>query len=116
MTDRGLGLRFDLKEAVMFDAKPEEYIDPKTGEMKKRRIKYYPDQYKERYGKTYSDYMASHPTQDYEPFDDYITSSLGKTYSDAMKEKAKAQNAEGESNDTGTAISETGTTQTDDIL
>ena len=67
-------------------------------------------------GKTYSDYMASHPTQDYEPFDDYITSSLGKTYSDAMKEKAKAQNAEGESNDTGTAISETGTSQTDDIL
>ena len=63
--------------------------------------------------KTYSDYMASHPTQDYEPFDDYITRNLGKTYSDAMKDKAKA---EGESNDTGTAISETGSIQTDNIL
>ena len=122
MTDRGLGLRFDLKEAVMFDAKPEEYIDPKTGETKKRRIKYYPDQYKERYGKTYSDYMASHPTQDYEPFDDYITKNLGKTYSDAIKDRAKAEveakadKAEGESNDAGTAISETGSIQTDNIL
>ncbi len=132
MTDRGLGLRFDLKEAVMFDAKPEEYIDPKTGETKKRRIKYYPDQYKERYGKTYSDYMASHPTQDYEPFDDYITSSLGKTYSDVMKDRAKAEAAKtetmenpagnlpgaylGGNDDAGTAISETGSVQTDNIL
>jgi hypothetical protein len=64
--------------------------------------------------------MASHPTQDYEPFDDYITSSLGKTYSDAMKDKAKAEakadNGEGESNGAGTAISETGSIQTDNIL
>ena len=62
--------------------------------------------------------MASHPTQDYEPFDDYITSSLGKTYSDAMKDKAKAEaeKVEGEIDDAGTAITETGSIQTDNIL
>lgn len=130
MTDRGLGLRFEFKEALL--VQPEEYIDPKTGETKKRRIKYYPDQYKERYGKTYSDYMASHPTQDYEPFDDYITSSLGKTYSDAMKDKAKAEAMKAETvettadnlpvvysggnDDAGTEITSSDVAQTDNIL
>ena len=130
MTDRGLGLRFEFKEALL--VQPEEYIDPKTGETKKRQIKYYPDQYKDRYGKTYSDYMASHPTQDYELFDDYIISSLGKTYSDAMNDKAKAEAATAEvsestadnlpvvysggNDDTGTDITPNGDVQTDDIL
>ena len=130
MTDRGLGLRFEFKEALL--VQPEEYIDPKTGETKKRQIKYYPDQYKDRYGKTYSDYMASHPTQDYELFDDYIISSLGKTYSDAMKDKAKAEAAKAEvsestadnlpvvysggNDDAGTEITTNSDVQTDDIL
>ena len=130
MTDRGLGLRFEFKEALLVQS--EEYIDPKTGEPKKRQIKYYPDQYKDRYGKTYSDYMASHPTQDYEPFDDYITSSLGKTYSDAMKDKANAEAVKaktmespagnlpvvysGGNDDAGTEITANGDVQTDDIL
>jgi len=72
MSERGLVLRFDLTEAIMFSARPDEYIDPKTGATKKRQIKYYPEQYKERYGKTYSDYMAAHPQDDFEKLDDYV--------------------------------------------
>lgn len=32
----GLILVFDLEEAIMFDALPEEYVDKRTGELKKR--------------------------------------------------------------------------------
>lgn len=85
MTERGPALRFDLEEAIMFAAKPDEYVDPKTGATKKRQIKYYPDQYKDRYGKTYSDYMATHPVGEYESFDDYISMSSMKPFSDVMK-------------------------------
>ena len=41
-SDRGLILVFDLDEAIMFTPMKEEYEDPKTGEKKKRQVKYYP--------------------------------------------------------------------------
>ena len=53
-SDRGLILVFDLDEAILFTT-PEEYVDRSTGEVKKRTIKYYPDEYKERIGKSYKD-------------------------------------------------------------
>ena len=55
-SDRGLILVFDLSEAILFPPNKEEYVDPKTGEIKKRQVKYYPDFYKGRIGKTYNDY------------------------------------------------------------
>ena len=55
-SDRGLILVFDLDEAIMFTPMKEEYEDPKTGEQKKRQVKYYPDLYKTRIGKSYEDY------------------------------------------------------------
>ena len=55
-SDRGLILVFDLDEAIMFTPMKEEYADPKTGEKKKRQVKYYPDLYKTRIGKSYEDY------------------------------------------------------------
>ena len=55
-SDRGLILVFDLDEAIMFTPMKEEYEDPKTGEKKKRQVKYYPDLYKTRIGKSYKDY------------------------------------------------------------
>lgn len=76
---RGLVLVFDLNEAIMF-TQPEEYIDKKTGEIKKRLIKYYPDEYKDRIGKTYNDYMAVRQTNMFESLDGYA----GMTYSDAL--------------------------------
>ena len=55
-SDRGLILIFDLSEAIMFEPNKEEYVDPITGEIKKRQVKYYPDFYKGRIGKSYNDY------------------------------------------------------------
>ena len=55
-SDRGLILVFDLDEAIMFTPMKEEYEDPKTGEKKKRQVKYYPDLYKTRIGKSYEAY------------------------------------------------------------
>ena len=55
-SDRGLILVFDLDEAIMFTPMKEEYEGPKTGEKKKRQVKYYPDLYKTRIGKSYEDY------------------------------------------------------------
>lgn len=55
-SDRGLILVFDLSEAIMFPPNKEEYADPITGEIKKRQVKYYPDFYKGRIGKSYNDY------------------------------------------------------------
>lgn len=55
-SDRGLILIFDLSEAIMFEPNKEEYVDPITGEIKKRQVKYYPNFYKGRIGKSYNDY------------------------------------------------------------
>mgnify|MGYP007070344375 CR=1 FL=1 len=55
---RGLALRFDLEEAIMFNGTMAEYTDPKTGEVKKKQIIYYPDMYKGHIGKAYSDYVG----------------------------------------------------------
>ena len=58
-SDRGLILVFDLEEAIMFTPDMQEYVDHKTGEVKKRQVKYFPDQYKDCIGKSYNDYEAS---------------------------------------------------------
>lgn len=55
-SDRGLILVFDLEEAIMFEPNKEEVIDPVTGEIKQRQIKYYPDYYQGRIGRSYNDY------------------------------------------------------------
>ncbi len=69
-SERGLVLVFDLSEAILFTTL-EEYVDKKTGEVKKRQIKYYPDEYKERIGKTYRDYLARQQMSFFEPLGDY---------------------------------------------
>lgn len=69
-SDRGLILVFDLSEAILFTP-PEEYVDKQTGEIKKRQIKYYPDEYKERIGKTYRDYVEKYQMSFFEPLGDY---------------------------------------------
>lgn len=69
-SERGLILVFDLNEAILFTT-PEEYVDKKTGEVKKRQIKYYPDEYKERIGKTYKDYIEKYQLSFFEQLSDY---------------------------------------------
>ena len=63
-------LVFDLFEAILFTP-PEEYVDKQTGEIKKRQIKYYPDEYKERIGKTYRDYVEKYQMSFFEPLGEY---------------------------------------------
>ena len=70
-SDQGLCMLFDLEEAIMFTPKPQEYTDPLTGEMKKKQIKFFPDVYKGRIGKSYNDYIAGHQMNLFEDFIGY---------------------------------------------
>lgn len=76
----GLVLVFELDEAVMFESKALEYVDEQTGETvtKKKQVKYYPEMYKDRVGKSYNDYAAARQINMFEYLEEY----LGKTYSD----------------------------------
>ena len=81
----GLIMVFDLEEAIFFAAQPTEYVDNKTGEVKKRRTIYYPDEYKNRIGKSYNDYAAAKQLNIFEYLEDYV----GKTYGDASADEKK---------------------------
>ncbi|MCE5235845.1 MAG: hypothetical protein ABFC62_05930 [Clostridiaceae bacterium] len=83
---KGLILIFDLPEAIMFTALLNEYVDTLTGEIKKRQIKYYPDEYKDRIGKSYNDYAASQQLNLFESFEGYA----GQTYADAATAQVSA--------------------------
>ena len=70
-SDRGLVLIFDLSEAIMFTPDMHEYVDPRTGEVKHRQIKYFPDTYKDCIGKSYNDYAAARQLSMFEDFAGY---------------------------------------------
>lgn len=70
-SSQGLVLRFDLEEAVMFAPQKADIFDPVTGQMKKTQLTYYPDIYKDRLGKSYSDYLATKQLSMFENLDDY---------------------------------------------
>ena len=74
-SDSGLILVFDLSEAIMFGAKPVEYEDPETGEVKMRQMKFYPDEYKNCIGKSYNDYAASRQLNLFEDLTGYAGES-----------------------------------------
>ncbi len=75
----GLVLVFDLDEAIMFDGSYVEYKDEASGQMKKKRISYLPDIYKDTLGKSYKDYVAVRQISMFEILDEYNT----QTYSNA---------------------------------
>ena len=53
-SDQGLCMLFDLEEAIMFTPKPQEYMDPLTGEMKKKQMKFFPDAYGQIYAEKFT--------------------------------------------------------------
>lgn len=57
---RGLIIIYELSEASMYPRGMTEYTDPETGEVKKHRKLYYPDEFKGRLGRSYNDYIALH--------------------------------------------------------
>lgn len=72
-SERGLVLVFELEEAIMFAPQKEEYIDHSTGEVKKRQVKYYPDAYKDKIGRSYNDYVAGQQMSIFEDIATYET-------------------------------------------
>ena len=62
---------FEMEEAIMFAPKKEEYIDHETGEKKQRQVKYYPDAYKNRIGRSYNDYAQYRQMNLFEDFYGY---------------------------------------------
>ena len=50
--------------------------DPLTGEMKKKQMKFFPDAYKNRIGKSYNDYIADHQMNMFEDFIGYQGSTV----------------------------------------
>lgn len=74
-TEKGLCLLFDLADAIMFDAEAKEYVNEETGEKKKRRTIYYPNEYKDRIGKSYDDYVAGQQMSMFESLDGYLNNS-----------------------------------------
>lgn len=74
-SERGLVIVFDLESAVMFDPLPEEYFDKRSGKMKKRINKYYPDEIRMKLGRSYSDYMSIQERSGFESLSGYTDSS-----------------------------------------
>ncbi len=74
-SQRGLVMTFELQDAIMF-TQQEEYLDRKTGQYKKRFCKYYPDFYKDNYGRSYSDYEAARQASQYEDVEAYDVTPL----------------------------------------
>lgn len=70
-SDRGLILVFEMEEAIMFAPKKEEFVDSVTGETKKRQVKYYPDAYKNRIGRSYTEYEQYRQLNLFEDFGNY---------------------------------------------
>lgn len=85
----GLILIFDLVEAIFLAAKPTEYIDQETGKVVKRKTIYYPDEYKDRIGKSYNDYVAARQMSVFE----YLEGYVGQTYSDAAAQETAVEEA-----------------------
>ena len=74
-SERGLVLVYDLARAVMFDPLPEEYFDKRSGKMKKRINKYYPDEIRMKLGRSYSDYEAIQRQSSFESLSGYVDTS-----------------------------------------
>jgi len=66
---RGLILLFDLVEAVWFTQ--IEVLDEETGKIKRKSVIHYPEQYKDRFGKTYSQYAEDNQLSRFEEIEGY---------------------------------------------
>ena len=62
---------------IVFSKANNNYrINPLTGEMKKKQMKFFPDAYKNRIGKSYNDYIADHQMNMFEDFIGYQSSTV----------------------------------------
>lgn len=92
-SERGLVLVFDLTAAVMFDPLPEEYFDKRSGKMKKRINKYYPDEVRMKLGRSYSDYVATQERSSFESLSGYMDTTGAAVPATVTDEAAAAISA-----------------------
>jgi hypothetical protein len=88
-SERGLVIVYDLISAVMYAPLPEEYFDKRSGKMKKRTIKYYPDEIRMSLGRSYSDYEAIQRQSNFESLSGY-TDTSGTLIPSTISEEAAA--------------------------
>lgn len=69
-SERGLIFVFDLDEAIKYESVRGD-LNPKTGKARIKQVKYYPEKYKDRIGKDYSDYAEARKSESYENLDKY---------------------------------------------
>lgn len=98
-SSEGLVLRFDLDEAVMFAPQKTEIYDPVSGQMKKTQLTYYPDIYKERLGKSYSDYVTTRQLSMFENLEDYESQAETTNATDVIHEQTSIVTEGGEMNE-----------------
>lgn len=89
-SERGLVLVFDLSAAVMFDPLPEEYFDKRSGKVKKRINRYYPDEIRMKLGRSYSDYEAAQRRSSFESLSGYMDTSGTTVHATVSDEDAAA--------------------------
>lgn len=70
-SDKGLILLFDLEEAIRFETKKKEIINPITGKKTIVNEKYYPEKYNDRIGIPYNEYVACGLNNGYENLEGY---------------------------------------------
>lgn len=71
LSEHGKILVFDLEEAIMHAPKKQQVVDPISGKIKMKEMKYYPERYKTCFGRTYSDYIATKEQDDFEHIGGY---------------------------------------------
>ena len=69
-SERGLIFVFDLDEAIKFESVKGD-LNPKTGKPRIKQVKYYPEKYKDRIGRDYSDYAEARKNEGYENLENY---------------------------------------------
>lgn len=98
-SDQGLVMLFDLEEAIMFTPQPQEFTDPMTGEVKKKQVKFFPDIYKGRIGRSYNDYVATHQMSMFENIvsyqgDEQAQAAITAAKNEEVEEKKEAGDVE----------------------
>ena len=95
-SDQGLVMLFDLEEAIMFTPQPQEFTDPMTGEVKKKQVKFFPDIYKGRIGRSYNDYVATHQMSMFENIASYQGDEQAQAAITAAKNEGVEEKTNGE--------------------
>ena len=84
---RGLVLAFDLDDAIFYTGQTTDFLDEKTGTIRKKKDVFFPKQYKNRIGTPYNDYMNRRQMDLFEDFEDMVILPT-KTYDDAVDKDA----------------------------